>query len=142
MADSNKNVRMICQLGNSLVKYRNKKAEPFGLTSVQLDVVVFLLKNRERDEINQLDIQNYLMLTNPTVTGIVHRLEKKGFIRRGKSTRDARYNCLHPTSKALELEDTLQSNAVEAEKQLLQRMSGPERKEFSRLLKLAQSNME
>ena len=81
--DSNKNVRMICQLGNSLSKYRNKKAESFGLTSVQIDVIVFLLKNRGCEEINQLDVQNHLMLTNPTVTGIVRRLEEKGFISRG-----------------------------------------------------------
>lgn len=132
---------MICQLANSLVKYRNKKAEAFGLTSVQIDMIVFLLKNRGC-EINQLDLQNHLMLTNPTVTGIVRRLEEKGFISRGKSTRDARYNCLHLTAKAIELEDVLQSNAATVEVQLLKGMSELEREEFSRLLRLAQSNLE
>lgn len=141
MDDSSKNVRMICQLANSLVKYRNKKAEAFGLTSVQIDMIVFLLKNRGC-EINQLDLQNHLMLTNPTVTGIVRRLEEKGFISRGKSTRDARYNCLHLTAKAIELEDVLQSNAATVEVQLLKGMSELEREEFSRLLRLAQSNLE
>ncbi len=139
---TNETVRMICQLGNALVNYRNKKAESFGLTSVQLEVVVFLLKNRGRAEINQLDLQSYLMLTNPTVTGIVRRLEEKGFISRGKSARDARYNCLQLTAKAVELEDILQFNASVMEKQLLQGMSGLERDEFSRLLKLAFSNIE
>lgn len=142
MDDSSKNVRIICQLGNSLVKYRNKRAEAFGLTSVQIDMIVFLLKNRGREEINQLDVQNHLMLTNPTVTGIVRRLEEKGFISRGKSIRDARYNCVHLTAKAIGLEDALQSNAATVEIQLLKGMSELEREEFSRLLKLAQSNME
>ncbi|NLP42166.1 MAG: MarR family transcriptional regulator [Veillonellaceae bacterium] len=142
MANQNRNVRMICQLGNSLVKYRNQKAESFGLTSAQIDVLVFLLKKQGCEEINQLDVQNHLMLTNPTVTGIVRRLEEKGFISRGKSIRDARYNCVYLTDKVIGLEDVLQSNAAVAEKQLLQGMSGPEREEFSRLLKLALSNIE
>ena len=142
MEDSNKTVRMICQLGNSLIKYRNKKAESFGLTSVQIDVIVFLLKHRECDEINQLDIQNHLMLSNPTVTGILRRLETRGFISRGKSTRDARYNCLNLTDKAIALAEVLESNALMAEKQLLKGMSRQQREEFTRLLALAQSNME
>lgn len=141
MEISNMNVRMICQLANSLIKYRNQKAESFGLTSVQIDVIVFLLKQRECEEINQLDVQNHLMLSNPTVTGILRRLEARGFISRGKSTRDARYNCLKLTDKAIALAEVLESNALMAEKQLLKGMSSLEREQFTRLLTLAQNNM-
>ena len=77
---------IINQLGRALVKYRNKKAAAFGLTSVQLDVLVFLLKNQEKGEINQLDVKNFFMLSHPAVTGIIQRIEEKGLITRVQST--------------------------------------------------------
>lgn len=141
MSNAYKNVRLMCQIGNALVKYRNKKAAVFNLTSVQMDVVVFLLKNRERDEINQLDVQKYLMLSHPAVTGIIQRLEEKGFLKRKPSTRDARYNCLQLTQKALELEDVLAENAVEAEKIIMKNMTSSQQEEFYRLLQAALDNI-
>ncbi len=141
MSDASKNVRLICQLGNALVKHRNKKAAAFSLTSVQMDVMVFLLKNRQKDEINQLDVQKHLMLSHPAVTGIVQRLEEKGFLKREQSKRDARYNCLQLTQKALELEDVLKCNAPEAEKTILQNMTSLEQAELYRLLQIALDNI-
>lgn len=141
MSDANKNVRLLCQLGNALVKFRNKKAEAFGLTSVQMDVVAFLLKNRDKDEINQLDVQKYLALSHPAVTGIIQRMEQKGFLKRKQSSRDARYNCLYLTQKALELEDALDHDAAKAEKIIMKNMSRTEQEEFHRLLQLAMDNI-
>lgn len=141
MSDANKNVRLMCQLGNALVKYRNKKAAAFSLTSVQMDVVVFLLKNRNKDEINQLDVQKYLRLSHPAVTGIIQRMEENGFIKREQSIRDARYNCMHLTQKALELEDVLTDNAIEAEKIVMQHMTSTEQAELYRLLQIALDNI-
>lgn len=141
MSDASKNVRLICQLGNALVKYRNKKAAAFSLTSVQMDVVVFLMKNRKKEEINQLDVQKHLMLSHPAVTGIIQRMEEKGFLKREQSTRDARYNCLHLTQKGLELEDVLTGNAAEAEKIVTKNMTSTEQAEMYRLLQIALDNI-
>lgn len=141
MSDESKNVRLMFQLGNALVKYRNKKAAAFGLTSVQIDVIVFLLKNREKDEINQLDVQKYLMLSHPAVTGIIQRMEEKGFLKRLQSTRDARHNCLHLTPKALELEEELMGNSAQAEKVIMKNMTSTEQVELYRLLKIAFNNI-
>lgn len=141
MSQASKNVRLMYQLGHALAKYRNKKVATFGLTSVQMDVVEFLLKNREKDEINQLDVQKYLMLSHPAISGIIQRLEGKGFLKRKQSTRDARYNCLHLTQKALELEDVLTGNAAEVEKIVLQNMTRTEQTELYRLLQIALGNI-
>lgn len=141
MSDECKNVRLMCQLGNALVKYRNKKAAAFGLTSVQMDVLVFLLKNQEKNEINQLDVQKYLMLSHPAVTGIIKRMEQKGFIIRKASNRDARYKCLYLTQKGLELDGVLASNAVEAEKIIMQNMTSTQQEELHQLLQTALDNI-
>jgi MarR family multiple gene transcriptional regulator MgrA len=141
MSDANKNVRLLYQLGNSLVKLRNRKAEAFGLTSVQMDVVAFLLKNRIRMKSTSLMCKNILALSHPAVTGIIRRTEEKGFLRREQSSRDARYNCLHLTEKALELEDVLDHDAAEVEKIVMKNMSAAEQEEFHRLLLLAMDNI-
>lgn len=141
ISDADKNVRLMCQLGNALVKYRNKKATAFSLTAVQMDVAVFLIKNQDKDEINQLDVQRYLMLSHPAVTGILQRMEEKGFIKREQSSRDARYNCLHLTQKGLELEDVLIDNAAKAEKILTKNMTIEEEAELHRLLQIALDNI-
>jgi len=141
MSDTSKNIRVICQLGNALVKYRNKKAATFNLTSVQMDIMVFLLKNQEKNEITQFDVQKYLMLSHPAITGIIKRLEEKGFLKRDHSASDARYNCLHLTQKVFELEDALAENALEAEKIVLKNMTSTEQAELHRLLRIALDNI-
>lgn len=74
------NAEYIIQLRNALVRDRNRRAFEFGLTSVQVSVMSFLLHNLGRDEINLLDVQNDQMLTHQTVAGILQRLESKGLI--------------------------------------------------------------
>jgi DNA-binding MarR family transcriptional regulator len=141
MSDTIKHIRVMYQLGNVLMKYRNKKAATFNLTSIQTDVLGFLLKNQEKDEITQFDVQKYFMLSHPAITGIIKRLEEKGFLKRGQSARDARYNCLHLTQKAFELEDALAENALEAEKIVLKNMTNTEQAELYRLLQIALDNI-
>lgn len=133
--------RMIWQLGNTLVTNRNRKLFALELTSVQTEVMVFLLKNMDKEEINQLDIQEYLMLTNPAVTGILKRVEEKGFIVRTKSTKDARNKNIKLTQKGLDLMNILIENMAEEEARIIQGMSGKEQEEFKRLLNIAIQNI-
>lgn len=135
------NGKLIVQLGNIVVKRRNAKAAEYGLTSGQTQILVFLLKNKDR-EINQLDLQNDMLLTHQTVTGILNLLEKKGFIRRESSEIDRRRKRVMLTDKALKLETAIQKVAYEFEAMLVKNMSEEEIREFSRLLHIAQANMQ
>ena len=54
--------------------------------------------NMKRD-VFQKDVEKRLKLTNPTVTGIVKRLEEKEMIVRCPSNDDARCKCLHVTEE-------------------------------------------
>ncbi|MPN55805.1 hypothetical protein SDC9_203489 [bioreactor metagenome] len=111
------------------------------MTSVQAEVISFILKNQDKDEINLLDVQKHLTLTHPTVIGIAKRLEEKHFIKREQSKTDARYTCLKLTKKGLEFRNVLSNKAAENEKILLQGMTDDERIEFNRLLGIALKNM-
>ncbi len=138
----NKDINYIFRLNNALIKQKNRHMAEYGLTSIQADVLVFVLMNYQKREVNQLDVQAVFKLTNPTVSGIVDRLEEKGFIKRVRSEKDARFRSLVALPKGIALEDTLRNSAAEAENYLVQNMSEAEQAEFERLLKVALDTVE
>jgi MarR family multiple gene transcriptional regulator MgrA len=142
MSEQNRNILAIFRLNNAIIKEKNRKLAPYELTSIQEDVLLYIMRNEGEKEINQLDIQAEFKLTNPTVSGIIDRLEVKGFVKRIRSGYDARYRRLVPQEKALTLLDTLLESSNESEEEILQGMAVKERKEFARLIGVALRNAE
>ena len=140
MSDEKKNDRIIVyvfRLNNALVKQKNRNMSVYNLTSIQADVLMYILNHYKTQEVNQLDIQAVYKLTNPTVSGIIDRLEEKEFIKRVRSEKDARYRRLVPLPKGEALYDDLRRSAAEAEAHLVKDMTPEEAAEFQRLLKVA-----
>ncbi len=135
-------ISQVFRLNNALIKQKNRHMSNYNLTAIQADVLMYVLNNHQNREINQLDIQAVFKLTNPTVSGIVDRLEEKGFIKRVRSEKDARFRSLVALPKGEELDDTLRRSAAEAENYLVQNMSEAEQAEFERLLKVALDTVE
>jgi len=73
-----------------------------GLTGVQLFVLCELrkLEKSEMREINQRDLENVSHVSHPTMTEILKRLEKKGYISCCRSEQDRRYKCVRSAEKA------------------------------------------
>ncbi len=137
---SEKNDRIIVyvfRLNNALVKQKNRNMSVYNLTSIQAGVLMYILNHYQSMEVNQLDIQAVFKLTNPTVSGIIDRLEEKEFIKRVRSEKDARYRRLVPLPKGEALYDDLRRSAAEAEAHLVKDMTPEEAAEFKRLLKVA-----
>lgn len=80
------------------------------LTSAQLDVLICVAHGCG-GPVNQRDIEEELHLSNPTVTGILKRMERKGFITRAVGSRDRRYREVRLTEKCLRLGERLHPNA-------------------------------
>ncbi len=140
MAEEKKQNRIIAhvfRLNNALVKQKNRRMSAYNLTSIQADVLMHILIHCKTKEINQLDIQAHFKLTNPTVSGIIDRLEEKEFIKRVRSERDARYRRLVPLPKGEALFEALRFSAREAEANIVRNMTPEEAAEFSRLLDIA-----
>ncbi|MEG3071262.1 MAG: MarR family transcriptional regulator [Candidatus Syntrophopropionicum ammoniitolerans] len=133
-------IRMVWQLGNALVKFRNQDLLGYDLTSVQAEVISFLIKNRD-GQINMQDLQNNLMLTHPTVIGIVKRLESKGLIVSKKGKPDARCTYIRLTENGALFKNILDRLATENAAILLRGMTDEEQKEFYRLLQIVQKNI-
>ena len=137
MSEEKKSDRIIVyvfRLNNALVKQKNRNLSVYNLTSIQADVLMYVLRNYQSREVNQLDIQAVFKLTNPTVSGIIDRLEEKEFIKRVRSEKDARYRRLVPLPKGEVLRDQLRSSASEAEKAIVADMTPEEADTFKRLL--------
>ena len=121
----------------------NKNLVEFNLTCVQHEILCFINKNEKERDVFQKDIEKCLKLTNPTVTGIIKRLEEKQMIVRCPSSIDARYKCLHVTEKGKDLickSFKFGSNTIE--KQLVNDMTDEEVKVLKNLLYRALKNME
>lgn len=121
----------------------NKNLVEFNLTGVQHEILCFIDRNEHEGDVFQKDIEKCLKLTNPTVTGIVKRLEEKEMIVRCPSSNDARYKCLHVTEKGKEVickSFNFGSNNIE--KKLVKGMSHEEVKMLKHLLYKALRNME
>ena len=121
----------------------NKNLVEFNLTCVQHEILCFINKNEKERDVFQKDIEKCLKLTNPTVTGIIKRLEEKQMIVRCSSSIDARYKCLHVTEKGKDIickSFKFGSNTIE--KQLVNDMTDEEVKVLKDLLYRALKNME
>ncbi|MEI3325322.1 MAG: MarR family transcriptional regulator [Thomasclavelia sp.] len=105
----------------------NRKFEHFGLTAAQTFTLVSLFKAREKNEkLNQKDLERILDISNPTVTGILNRLEAKDLIRRVTCKHDARIRYIEVTKKAIELDKEIRKTFKEAEEQLVSSLTQEE----------------
>lgn len=77
----------------------NKDMKDSGLTARQFDVLMYV-KNHESGEVTQVMIEKDFQLSNPTVSGILKRLEQNGFIRRVAGMQDKRCNYIVLTNQA------------------------------------------
>lgn len=98
----------------------NKIFNRFDLTGAQVFTIINLFKAREKGErLTQKDLERILDISNPTLTGILNRLENKGLIIRMPCKHDARRKYIEVTDKAIDLDKEIRRAFEEAEKELL-----------------------
>ena len=105
------------EMFQNIEKQKNKNLEQIDLTSIQASVLIYLLN--EGNIKNQRDIEIAFNLSNPTVNGILNRLELKGFIKRVVSKQDARNKEIHLTDKSLKLHEDMINKAKEVENKII-----------------------
>ena len=121
-------------------KNMNKKLEKIELTNSQANILIYLYNNKET--VNQRDIEKKFELTNPTVNGILNRLENKGFIKRTISLKDARNKEIHLTEKSILLINEMKKEARQLEKELIAGIPKEELNTFKEVLKKVFNNLQ
>ena len=125
---------LIKKLSLEIDKLATPILEPYDLTNSQYKILKFLLIN-PLETVRQVDIEHYFSMTNPTVTGLVQILEKKGMIERKTNPNDSRSKILCPSQKTLEMKDILVQLGEKLEDELTGILETGEKQELLRLLK-------
>ena len=97
-------------------KYANQLLAPHDLTGSQFRILMILYKS-PACSVRQADLEAMFSMTNPTVTGLVNKLEGRGLVRRVPNPEDKRSRLLALTEYAEERKDEFLAlaNALEAE---------------------------
>ena len=96
----------------------NTHLSTIGLTQSQADIIVFLARESDK-QIHQRDIERALNYSNPTITGLLNRLEQKGLITRTIDVNDSRMRLISLTNAALLIVEEIYRSIQETEKILL-----------------------
>ncbi len=118
----------------------NSAISKIDLTAAQCNILGFLHEN-EGHEVNPIDLEKRFHLKRPTVTGLLKRLEEKGFIRLGISRKDNRYKEIQLTEKAYAQRLEMISQLYKMEDRLYKNISEEEKLEVVRILNTMLKNM-
>lgn len=76
---------------NIIDKKLNEVLSKHGITRTQADILMYIKKkNKKNEKVNQRDIEKAFDISNPTVVGILNRLEEKEYIKREIDLNDSR----------------------------------------------------
>lgn len=125
---------------SAIEKSMNESLKDYDLTESQEKIMRFLRWTR-LEKVSQKDIEEFYHISNPTVTGILNRLEQKGYIRRIKGTNDKRVHYIEPTDKALEVEQTIFQNVKAMEAKMVQGLNAEEKELLFQLLEKVTKNV-
>lgn len=109
------------------------------LTAAQGHIMGFIA-HREAAPCSR-DIEEAFQLSHPTVSGLLSRLEKKGFIEFRPDEKDRRCKRIYVLKKGMELHDTMHRTILATEEQLVRGFTEEEKEQFTRLLLRAIRNM-
>ena len=119
----------------------NKDLENIDLTSMQAHVLIYLYKNKN-NVVNQRDIERKFELTNPTVNGILNRLENKGFVKRVVSQVDARNKEIKITDKSTFLISEMKKSAKNMENKMIAGIEKEDLNVFYKVIKKIFNNVQ
>lgn len=123
---------MFKQINNVYEKDFNNRLRTLGITASQCAVLDYLFHS-SKEEVNQRDIERALSLRNPTVTGLLHRLDEKGYILIVPSNKDKRCKNVYLTEKAYDIQKRMEADRKKIDKMLT---LGMNKKEVAALEKM------
>lgn len=128
---------LIKQINNVFEKDLNEKLKKLGITSSQCAVLDYLF-HTSKEEVSQRDVERHLCLKNPTVTGLLKRLDEKGYILCVPNAKDKRKKNIYLTEKAYDIQRRMEAERKKQDRELTRGMSKREidavRKNLEKLL--------
>ncbi|HJB82997.1 MAG TPA: MarR family transcriptional regulator [Candidatus Mediterraneibacter intestinavium] len=128
---------MIKQINNVYEKDLNERLRTIGITASQCAVLDYLF-HTSKEEVSQRDVERALNLKNPTVTGLLKRLDEKGYILCVPNASDKRKKNIYLTEKAYDIQRRMENDRRKLDRELTRGMTKREvaalRKNLEKLL--------
>lgn len=125
-------VSKIHEKGNRFIIEQLKKNGADGLVPSHGDILVCLYN---QDKMTMKDIADKIHKTRPTVTVLVDKLEKLGYIKREVSEKDNRYTYIYLTKKGQEFKPVFEQISNDLTDMLYKNLSDKEADILEELLK-------
>ena len=97
------------QINTVYEKDINNQLKGIGITSSQCEVLDYLF-HCDKEEVNQRDSEKALNLKNPTVTGLLQRLDEKGYVLIVPNAKDKRKKNVYLTEKAYDIQRRMEAD--------------------------------
>lgn len=121
-------------------KARNNELNKLDVTSQQAMIIIYLYKYRDR-KLNQKDIENKFDVSKASISGLLNRLESKGFIYRSNESDDARCKNVYLTQAGINIRNSLFNYYERKENELVAGFSKEEEDTLRFLLKKVRDNI-
>ncbi len=113
--------------------------EKMDLTAAQGHLMGYL--SRQARPPCPRDVEDAFQLSHPTVSGLLSRLEQKGFLQLLPDPDDRRCKRIHVRPRGLECQQTMHQTIAATEERMVQDFTPEEKEQFARLLQRAITNM-
>lgn len=124
---------IVKQINNIYEKELNERLRKIGITSSQCAVLDYLFRT-SKEEVSQRDVEKNLNLKNPTVTGILKRLDEKGYILCVPNANDRRKKNIYLTEKAYDIQRRMDADRRKLDRELTRGMTKREENALRRNL--------
>ena len=114
-------------------KLANSMLGAYGMTNGQFKVLS-LLYARPAFSLRQVDIEDFFLISNPTVTVILNSLEKKGLVERRVNPADSRSKLIGTTEKAEAMREEMHAVEKKLSSRLDEILDGEEKAQLMHLL--------
>ncbi|MBP3886416.1 MAG: MarR family transcriptional regulator [Cellulosilyticum sp.] len=122
-------------INKEIASIANKDLEIYGITLMQNEVLHYIYFKEKKQDINQKDIEKFFNCSNPTITGILNRLQAKSLVTREPSKEDARYKVIKLTGEGRHIvEKEHKVKAIQMEQRLIKNLSVDEAEQLEALL--------
>jgi DNA-binding MarR family transcriptional regulator len=131
-------ISKINETGNKFILEKLKENNVKGLVPSHGDILICLYNN---DRITMKDIAQKINKTRPTVTVLIDKLEKLGFVKREISNTDNRYTYISLTQKGKEFKTLFIKISEELNNRLYKNLSDKDAEIFEKILEKIITNM-
>lgn len=128
----------VCQASHALQKAFNEELAPQGVTFRQAQVLGCLaLEGR----LSQTDLADRMRIEPPTLVGILDRMERDGWIRRGGDKTDRRRKLVEPTPAAKPVWSKIVAAAKRVRTRATTGMTAGQMTQLKKLLEVVRENL-